>query len=84
MIAKNLRSKSSKNKIFRGFRVFEYALWQKANTRKCRKSTESFLNQKNTQCQPFTITRKLLKSNHFVIQVQFDFNNKKAAFKLKW
>ena len=25
-------SKSSKNKIFRGFRVFEYALWQKAKT----------------------------------------------------
>ena len=37
-------------KIFRGFRVFEYALWQKTKTRKCRKSTESFLNQKSTQC----------------------------------
>ena len=33
-------------KIFRGFQVFEYALWQKSKTRKCRKSTESFLNQK--------------------------------------
>ena len=32
--------------IFRGFWVFEYALWQKTKTRKCRKSTESFLNQK--------------------------------------
>ena len=35
-------------KIFRGFRVFEYALWQKIKTRKRRKSTESFLNQKRT------------------------------------
>ena len=71
MFGKNVTSKSSKNKIFRGFRVFEYALWQKAKTRTCRKSPESFLNQKSTQCQPFTITRKLLKSNDFVIQVQF-------------
>ena len=46
MFGKNLTSKSSKNKIFRGFRLFEYALWQKTKTRKRRKSTESFLNQK--------------------------------------
>ena len=37
-------------KIFRGFQVFEYALWQTLKTQKCRKSTENFLNQKNTQC----------------------------------
>ena len=30
MFGKNLTSKSSKNKIFRGFLVFEYALWQKS------------------------------------------------------
>ena len=29
--------------IFRGFRVFEYALWQKTKTRKRRKSVESLL-----------------------------------------
>ena len=28
MFGKNLTSKSSKNKIFCGFRVFEYVLWQ--------------------------------------------------------
>ena len=33
-------------KIFCGFRVFEYALWQIAKTWKCRKSAESFLNKK--------------------------------------
>ena len=33
-------------KSFCGFRVFEYALWQVAKTRKCRKSAESFLNKK--------------------------------------
>ena len=43
MFGKNLTSKSSKNKFFRGFRVFQY-----------RKSTASFVNQKNTQCQLFT------------------------------
>ena len=50
MFRKNLTSKSSKNKISRGFRVSEYALLQKMKTRKCRKSTESFLNQKSTKC----------------------------------
>ena len=49
MSGKNLTSKSSKNNIFRGFRVFQYALWQKAKTRKRRKSTESFLIPKSTQ-----------------------------------
>ena len=43
MFGKNLTPKRSKNKVFRGFRVFQY-----------RKSTESFLNQKSTQCQLFT------------------------------
>ena len=43
-------SKNELLKIFRGFRVFEYALWQKTKTRKRRKSTESFLSQKSTQC----------------------------------
>ena len=41
-------------KIFCGYRVFEYALWQKMKTWKGRKSTESFLNQKSTHinCLP--------------------------------
>ena len=43
----NFPSKSSKNKIFGGFRIFEYAIWQKTKTWKCRKSTESFLNIKS-------------------------------------
>ena len=44
------QSKSSKNKIFCGLPVFEYVLWQNTKTQKCRKPTESFLNQKSTQC----------------------------------
>ena len=36
-------------KIVRGFRDFEYALWQKMKTRKRRKLTKSFLNQKSIQ-----------------------------------
>ena len=39
-------SKNQLIKFFRGFRVFEYALWQKKKTRKYQKSTEKFLNQK--------------------------------------
>ena len=39
-------SKNELLKIFLGFRVFEYVLWPKMKTRKCRKSTESFLSQK--------------------------------------
>ena len=50
MFGKNLTSKSSKNKIFHGFCLFEYALWQKTKTRKCPKSIESFLIAKDTQC----------------------------------
>ena len=33
----NLKSKGSKKFFFRGSRVFEYVLWQKTKTRKCRK-----------------------------------------------
>ena len=40
-------SKSEVIKIFRGFRVFEFALRRKVKTRKCPKSTESFLNKKS-------------------------------------
>ena len=38
--------KNEVNKIFRCFRVFEYALWQETKTRKCRKSTKGVLYQK--------------------------------------
>ena len=46
MFGENPTSRNSSNKIFRGFQVFDYALWQKMKNRKRRKSTESFLNQK--------------------------------------
>ena len=36
--------------IICGFRVLEYALWQKTKTPKCGKSTQSFLNQKSAHC----------------------------------
>ena len=39
-------SKNELPKILRGFRIFEYALCQKTKTRKYRKPTERFLNQK--------------------------------------
>ena len=39
-------SKNELMKIFCGFRVFQYALWQKNKTQKCQISTESLLNKK--------------------------------------
>ena len=39
-------SKNELLKTFRSFRVFEYALWQKTKSRKRRKPTESFSNEK--------------------------------------
>ena len=42
------RLNTSKNellKVFHGFRVFEYVLWQKKKFRKSLKSIESFLNK---------------------------------------
>ena len=56
--------------IFHGFRVFEYALWQKTEIWKFWKSTESFLNKK-TLLLMVAITRKLLKRYQFIIQVPF-------------
>ena len=49
MFEKSLTSKSSKNKISRGFRVSEYVLWQKMKTRNAG-NKQSFLNRKSTQC----------------------------------
>ena len=46
MFGKNLTSKSSQNKIFCRFRVFEYGLWQKMKHQQCQKLIESCLNQK--------------------------------------
>ena len=67
-------------KNFRGFRVFEYALWQKAKTRKCRKSTEGFLNKKKHSSLTVAITRKLLKATNLLSKFHFGFNNKKSHF----
>ena len=44
-----------------GFWVFEYALWQKAKSKKCQISTETFLNQKSTQCEQLNVTQKTAK-----------------------
>ena len=70
-------SKNELLKIFLGFRVFEYALWQKAKTRKCEKSIVSFLNKKHSLLM-ITIARKLLKSLQFIFKYHFGFNNKKS------
>ena len=52
-------------KIFRGVRVFEYALWQKKKAENAGKPTKSFLT-KRRPLLTFTTPRKLLKSHQFV------------------
>ena len=46
--------------VFRRFRAFEYALWQKTKIWKRRKSTENFLNQKMNIANRPTIPDKTL------------------------
>ena len=65
--------------IFRGFRVFEYALWQKTKTRKYWKLTATFLNKK----QPLLTATNTRKAINFLSKYNFRFNNKKATFKLQ-
>ena len=50
MFGKNLTSKSSKNKIFGGFRVFEYALWQKLKPPEMPEINRKLSKLENTHC----------------------------------
>ena len=61
MSGKNLTSKNSKNETFRRFRASECVLWQKTKTRKCRKSTESFLNKKTPSVNDYHYQKTALK-----------------------
>ena len=72
--------------IFRGFRVFEYALWQKTKTRKYRKLTESFLNKKTPIVNGLSLLENCYKATNVISKHHFGFHNKtrKATFKLQW
>ena len=64
-------------KIFCSFRVFEYALWQKAKTRKCRKSAESFLNKKIYQIFWTLVELKIIfHSRKLIVSFTFALNSK--------
>ena len=75
---KHVTSKSSKNKIFRGFRLFEYDLWQKTKTRKCWRSTESFLNQKIPIVKVYHYQKTAKKLPIWYLSTIFGFNNQKS------
>ena len=83
MFGKNLTSKSSKNKIFRRFCVFEYVLWQQMKTRKCRKSSESFLNKKTPIVKLLPLLENWQKAITLLSKYNFGFNNKKNYFKFQ-
>ena len=65
-------------KIFRGFRITEYALWQKTKTRKLRKSTESFLNQKIPIVNSCHYQKTAKKLPIWYLSTIFGFNNQKS------
>ena len=70
-------------KVFRVFGGFVYALWQKAKTWKCRKPTESFLNQKPPSFKALPLLENCYKAINLLSTYHFDFNNRKSQFKLQ-
>ena len=74
--------------MFRGLRVFEYALWQKnekrktknkkTKTQKCRKSTESFINQKIPIFNSYHYQKTAKKLPIWYLSTIFGFNNQKS------
>ena len=78
-----IRLNTSKNellKIVRGFRVFEYAVRQQTKTRKCRKSTQSFLNQKVPSVNALPLLQNCLKVINLLSTYHFGFNTRKSQF----
>ena len=73
-------------KVFRGFRVFEYALSQKTKTQKCQKIAETFLNKKKTRViNGLPLLENCWKATDFISKHDFGFHNKpKTTFKLQW
>ena len=65
-------------KIFCGFRVSEYALWQKTKTWKCQKPTESFLNQKIPIANSYHYQKTAKKLPIWYLSTIFGFNNQKS------
>ena len=71
-------------KIFRGFRVFEYALWQKTKTRKCRKSRESPRNKKAPSVNSLPLLENSLKATNFYLTNILALIARKVNSKLQW
>lgn len=68
MFGKKFTSKNSKNKIFCGFRVFEYAL-----SRKYRKLTVTLLNKINSHCQLLSLLENYKKATIVLFKYHFGF-----------
>ena len=66
--------------IFRGFRLFEYALWQKTKTRTWRKLTELLGNKKTPIVNGFSLLENCYKATNFISKHHFGFHNKKSHF----
>ena len=72
------RKKKFLNFFFRGFRVLEYALWQKTKTRECRKLTESFLTQEIPIVNSYHYQKTAKKLTIWYLSTVFGFNNQKS------
>ena len=75
-------SKTELLKIFRGFRVFEYALWQKTKTRKCRKSIKSFLNKKAPIVYDCHCQKTAKKQSIYYLSIILALITRKTTFKI--
>ena len=77
-------SKNELIEIFRGFWVFEYALWQKTKTRKCWKSTESFPNKKKPTVNGYHYQKTAKKLPFCYLSTILALITRKSSFKLQW
>ena len=70
--------------IVHGIRVFAYALWQKAKTRKCPKSIESFLNKITPTVNGYHCYKTAKKLPILYLSTILVLITRKATFKPQW
>ena len=70
-------------KFFRVFRLFEYSLWQKTKTWKCRKSIASFLNQKTPSSDALPLLGTAKKISIYCLNTILTIITEKVTFKLQ-
>ena len=70
-------------KIFRDFRLFEYPLYRKRKTGKCRESTESLRNKKPLSVNSYRYWKTAKKQRIYYLSAIFASITSKTGFKLQ-